>query len=357
MGCCISKCRPKRKSHEDQFNHVQDKLVISQAPVSPIPLSIRKPHSPSPSPSSTTSFSSFSCTASNSCSLTASLSLSSSCSSSVLSPKDRSFSNEFLWSCVKENPHIMRVDTLKACPLHTVATKVHARKLESPAKPIVAPVKQSMPQRLVGSTPQKRPRASSPNLTRQKSFRKEPEKPNSTNPLPSRTLRSPSPSRRFTGDNYRGVLTNTAKENCCKRLAGSKIHAVNSESSCVRKENHRPASPNNNSSRNHAFSRNNERCIYQIGSKIDGIAVGEVVSNAEMDCVPMEDIDNPLIALDCFIFLDLYLIRTTFNHHLYGKTLPGATAVALFANIGYIICAKKNQRSIIATVSLTFRGY
>uniref|UniRef100_A0A5B7ANZ4 Uncharacterized protein n=1 Tax=Davidia involucrata TaxID=16924 RepID=A0A5B7ANZ4_DAVIN len=70
-------------------------------------------------------------------------------------------------------------DDFKASPLNSVATKVHARKLDSPsAKPIVAPVKQSIPQRLVGSTLQKRPR-NSPTLTRQRSFRREPKEPNS----------------------------------------------------------------------------------------------------------------------------------------------------------------------------------
>uniref|UniRef100_A0A5B6ZR95 Uncharacterized protein n=1 Tax=Davidia involucrata TaxID=16924 RepID=A0A5B6ZR95_DAVIN len=83
---------------------------------------------------------------------------------------------------VKENPQIICVDTIKASPLNSVATKLHARKMRSPT------------------------RASSATLTQQKSFKKEPEKPNSTYSLPSRTLRSPSPSRRFSGDNYKGVF-------------------------------------------------------------------------------------------------------------------------------------------------------
>ncbi|KAA8539193.1 hypothetical protein F0562_025885 [Nyssa sinensis] len=37
-----------------------------------------------------------------------------------------------------------------------------------------------------------------------------------------------------------------------------------------------------------------------------------------------------------------------------NRSSSSATVVALFANIGYIICAKRNQRSVTATVSLTF---
>ncbi|XP_059630304.1 A-agglutinin anchorage subunit [Cornus florida] len=294
MGSCISKCRSKKKySEEEDCDYVQDKLVISQAQVSPLPPPpITKKYSlpPSSPPSST---SSTSCTTSSSYSLTSSSSSSSSCSSSILSLKDRSFSNEFLWSCAKDNPHIMLID--KSAP-----TKVHVAKL--------APVKQSIPQRPVRATPQKRARASSPTLTRQKSFRKEPEKPNSPYSVSSRTLRSPSPSRRFsTGENCKGVLSNSPKESLGTRSIGSKVSKVSSEaSSCVRKETVRPVSPSNNtiSTRHCSCSRNREKCTIQIGSKVDEIAVEEVVSNADVDqAIPTEDINNPLIALDCFIFL------------------------------------------------------
>ena len=301
MGSCISKCRPKTVS-EEECENVQDKLVISLAPTSPISVLDIKPPSPSPS-HSTSSFSSFSCTTSNTSS-----SCSSSSSSSVLSSKDRSFSNEFLWACVKENPHVICTDPIKESPVKSVSGKFHAPKLVSPAKSsVVVPAKQLMPQRVVGSTPQKRVRASSPVLVRQKSFRREPERPNSAYSLPSRTLRSsPSPSRRFEGDKCRGMLANAPQESVCKRSTSPKGNAVNSSLSSVRKGsvNLRPPSPNNNSSRHPSCLRNREMGSQpNVGSKIGEIAVGEVLSNLGIDSLPTEDIDNPLISLDCFMFL------------------------------------------------------
>ncbi|KAI8014591.1 hypothetical protein LOK49_LG05G02488 [Camellia lanceoleosa] len=292
MGSCISKFKPKRENQQ-VFNHVQDKLVISQPPISSTSLSSTKqPLSPTKSPASTSSVSSFSCTNSNTSS---SLSLSSSLSSSSICTKERSFSNEFLWSCVKKNPHIIHNDQIKGSLQKPVPTRAHVQ------KPSVARVKQSIdsiPPRRVTSIAQKRGCASSPTLTQKKSFRREPERPNSTYYLPSRALRSPSPSRRFSGG-----LTNSAKESCCKSWAASKAHAMNSGLSFVKKENVRPASPINNSSRHGTCLMNREMCSYRIGSKIDEIVVGKVLSNQDIEAIPMEDIHNPLIALDCFIFL------------------------------------------------------
>ncbi|GMP46729.1 hypothetical protein CsSME_00014776 [Camellia sinensis var. sinensis] len=288
MGSCISKFKPKRENQQ-VFNHVQDKLVISQPPISSTSLSSTKqPLSPTKSPASTSSVSSFSCTNSNTSS---SLSL----SSSSICSKERSFSNEFLWSCVKKNPHIIRIDQIKGSLQKPVPTKAHVQ------KPSVARVKQSIesiPPRRVTSTMQKRSCANSPTLTRKKSFRREPERPNSTYYLPSRALRSPSPSRRFSGG-----LTNSAKESCCKSRAASKANAMNSGLSLIKKENVRPASPINNSSRHRTCLMDREMCTYRIGSRIDEIVVGKVLSNQDIEAIPMEDIDNPLIALDCFIFL------------------------------------------------------
>ncbi|KAJ0087109.1 hypothetical protein Patl1_08230 [Pistacia atlantica] len=307
MGCCISKFRPKKsKISIEELNHVQDKLVISQAPKIPTPIHLSNKISPSPSspPSCTSSVSSFTCSTGNTAESCSSIST----ASSVLSSKDRSFSNEFLWSCVKENPHIVRINSIKEAALSLATSKVHAQKFDSPAKSFLAPtpIKHSIPQRVNGSTPQKRVRSSSPTtLTRQKSFRMEPERQNSSYSLPSRTLRSPSPSRRFTsGESNRGFLTNTTKESCSKRVVGAKVNAINSVSSSLRKENFRPASPSNNNSMGlRLCSRNRDTCTYRIGSKIDEVAAGEAVAQHESECIPMEDIDNPLISLDCFIFL------------------------------------------------------
>lgn len=62
---------------------------------------------------------------------------------------------------------------------------------------------------------------------------------------------------------------------------------------------------NNNSQRFlHAGLRHRETCNLRVGSKIDETVVKDVMSsNHEVDATMMEDIDNPLISLDCFIFL------------------------------------------------------
>jgi hypothetical protein len=301
MGSCISKCRHKKhslKKHSlEESNRVQDKLVISQAPKTPnIPHSNKiSPSPPSPT-TSISSTSSLTCATSNA--TTVSSSLSSTASSEILGSKDRSFSNEFLWSCIKENPHIIRINSIKENAFLLAPTKAHPHKYSDfIAKPMAAPAKQSIPPKVVGSTPQKRARSRSPApLTRQKSFRREPEWPNPPYSLPSRTLRSPSPSRRYNGDRSGPISTNASVlESHSKRIVGSSL----------RKENIRPASPNNIvSSRPRPCLRNKETFTHRIGSKIDEFAVGKALSDHEMiDSVPMEDIDNPLISLDCFIFL------------------------------------------------------
>ncbi|KAG6626170.1 putative protein TPRXL [Carya illinoinensis] len=299
MGSCISKCRPK-KHPQEELSHVQDKRVISQAPKTPgTPHSNKVSPSPLSPTSSTSSVSSLTCTASNT---TTSSSLSSS-ASSVLSSKDRSFSNEFLWSCVKENPHVVRINSIKENS--ALLSKVQIQKTERVAKPIAAPLKH--PQKAAASIPQKRVRSSSPTpLTRQKSFRRDPEWPNHAYSIPSRsTLKSPSPSRRYNnGDRYGPVLIHAPLECHSKHIVGSKPNTVSSVQSSVRKENLRPTSPNNNSSRQlRPCLRNWETCIHRIGSKIDDIAVGKALSDFDNDSIPMEDIDNPLISLDCFIFV------------------------------------------------------
>ncbi|XP_021819240.1 segmentation polarity homeobox protein engrailed [Prunus avium] len=288
MGSCISKCRPRRHMI-DELNHVQDKLVISQAPsrLAAPPISASNKISPSPpSPSnSTSSASSFTCTTNTSTSHTSSsLTSTLSSASSVLSSKiDRSFSNEFLWSCYKENPHVVRINSLKEASFSSSSL---------PQKPLLpAAVKKKQPNLKNANasvTPQKRMRSSSPTpLTRQKSFRKEPERPPmiSAYSHPSRILRSPSPSRRFN-------MANPPKES-----SHSKPNAFNL----------RPAASSNYSNSSRLLrpclrSRETETRIHRISSKIDEVAVGEALADY-MDSLPAEDIDNPLISLDCFIFL------------------------------------------------------
>ncbi|KAG6624359.1 hypothetical protein CIPAW_16G021200 [Carya illinoinensis] len=303
MGSCISTCRPKKHSLEE-FKHVQDKLVISQAPKTPIPHQYSNKISPSPPspPTSTSSTSSLSCTAGSTTASSCS-SLSSS-ASSVLSSKDRSFSSEFLWSCVKANPHIVRINSIRENAILFSPAKVYAQKPDLVSKPMVAPVKHSIPKKVASSTPQKRVRSSSPTpLPRQKSFRREPEGSSPAYSVPNRIQRSPSPSWRYNGDRYRAFLTNTSIESHSKRMVGLRSNTVSSVPSSVRNETLRPASPSN-SSRRRPYLRNREMQIHRVGSKIDEVAVGKAVSDHDMDSIPMEeDIDNPLISLDCFIFL------------------------------------------------------
>lgn len=325
MGSCISKCIPRKHSELEEFDHhhqhdVQDKLVISQQPISTtpniIPLSNKiSPSPPSPSNSSTCSVSSFTCTDTTKC--TSSSSSTSSSASSVICSKDRSFSNEYLWSCYKENPHIIRMNSLKeSSTLSSLPAK--PRKLEAAKQRSNL---QKVSDWSTSTTPQKRVRSRSPTLTRKKSFRKDQpaERPNSTYSLQqSRTLRSPSPSRRFSNISNGGVhVTNTQKESQSKRMSGtttllgSKVNtaAYASGLSYSRMENLRPPTPNSSCSSGRLIGppclrSSRETFIHRIGSKIDEFAVAEALADPDkVDAIPMEDIDNPLIALDCFIFL------------------------------------------------------
>ncbi|XP_010270327.1 PREDICTED: putative protein TPRXL [Nelumbo nucifera] len=301
MGSCISKCRPKPPPY-NECNLVQDKLVISQAPAtSPnVPLSINPSHSPLSSPSSSSlSFSSTS--ASTNSSSSSSTSNSSACSSSVLISKDRSsFSNEFLWSCIKENPHIVPAIPSKATPAKDLLVK-----RPPPRRSESSPSKQSIPPRRVAPQQLKRGRDSSPTLTRQKSFRRDFERPHSPSSLPSRTFRSPSPSRRLNNDEYRGVPgIKSIREVCSRNSTGLKTSAAKPTSLPARKEILlRPRSPSNNVTRDGVQLRNRETSTLHIRPDVAQNAVAEVLSYQDYSSLPMDDIDNPLISLDCFIFL------------------------------------------------------
>ncbi|KAH0683364.1 hypothetical protein KY290_023472 [Solanum tuberosum] len=322
MGSCISKCNPQKNPQEDDDQHhecVKDKLVISQAPVSPkihVPSSTiqppRKLVSSSPSSSScSVSLSSFSSTATN---VTLSSSLSSSSSSSSSSYfKDRSFSNDFLLSCAQEHDHILDIKKNKVSHQNTSTMSTSAKKYSrSPSSSSTTLSKPPSPQRECNSTttPKKRPRANSPIMVRQKSFRKEHDQQlmikgsnignNHTSSITSTyhhfpstrtTLKSPSPSRRFPS-NSNGDM----KENSFRKSIASKGNngSVISRSSSLRRENH--------------FTPKNDgkmRNVFPISPKIDEMEIGEEVksNDQDLDSFLMEDINNPLIALDCFIFL------------------------------------------------------
>lgn len=299
MGTCISKCKPKKRSRQDSISsHVHDKLVISQEPaLSSLPsmeATEKKTLSPSISSCSAASLSSFSCSANSKFTLDSSISSASSCASSVLVAKDRSFSNEFLVSCVKENQHVVGLKE------KNMIGRIHPQKSEFSSTPLM---KQSIVQErpiITVSAPKKRSRSRSPSLVRQKSLRKD---QSFTCPTPNRGLRSPSPSRRV--ENNRSFVTNgMSNDSFSRRQSVSRGSSVNSVSYGARRESFRAsASPKRDVrvNRNVSLSKNGT-FRQEVGAKIGNVADGDVQMSQEMD-VLMEDLNNPLIAMDCFIFL------------------------------------------------------
>ncbi|KAG6432574.1 hypothetical protein SASPL_104154 [Salvia splendens] len=266
MGSCISKCKPKKKSKEEDVV-VQDKVAISRDPP-PTEITIMPSHKPLSPISSTASFSSFSCSAAATAASSVSSSSSSSYSTNCVS-KDRSFSNEFLRSCAKENPHaIAGLNVQKTAPLFP--NEIPSRNLPPSPAPAV----------------KKRARAASPTLVRQKSFRKE----------PNRGIRSPSPSRRFNGDGNRIFPFRESGYN--GKPAGS-----GGCNAAPKRESFRGAVPRRESFRAPKAELSTSR-VYSSVRKIDGFRehISSKIEGKEIDVV-MEDIDNPHIALDCFIFL------------------------------------------------------
>ncbi|CAA0831683.1 Unknown protein [Striga hermonthica] len=269
MGSCISKCKPKKKSIE-VLSPVQDKLIISQhVPPKMTTMPFENPK-PLPSHSCSTDASKFTATSSSMSSSSAS---SSYCSSSALIAKDRSFSNELLWSCVKENRHVIDL-------------KKNISADERDQKSTLMKTKQPVQEKAAASSvpiPKKRTRTNSPTLVRQKSFRKE----QSLSSVPNRTLRSPSPSRRFsTGENGGYIAANGVYENGLHgRQAGMRRESFRASAARLNRE--LAVGPN------FSLARKGMLVSRRASAKIDDF---------EMDVV-MEDINNPHIALDCFIFL------------------------------------------------------
>ncbi|WCJ43477.1 hypothetical protein M5689_024212 [Euphorbia peplus] len=288
MGCCISRFRPTRHSIIQQSKVVvQDNLVISQN-VPKTPISSSNKISPSPLSPTSSSVSSFFDTHSNSISSSSSVSAVSA-SSSILSAKDRSFSNEFLWSCVKENPHIIHINSIKEASNHlhnVVAPKPNLKQTGPQLKQPIPPRLNSSPKRIRSNSPSRQKSCFREELNRVDSF------------YYSRSLKSPSPSRRFNADYSRKTPT--------KRMANStKLNQGNESVICS------PRKEKLNSSGHHHHHLhpclrkvNRETCIHRINSRIDEVAAEEAVADHDdIDSVPPEDIDNPHISLDCFIFL------------------------------------------------------
>ncbi|KAJ4966676.1 hypothetical protein NE237_018525 [Protea cynaroides] len=312
MGACISKCWPCPHPHRNKESlFVQDKLVISQAPITP---EIVLPKKQSISLLSSPSFSSDSCTSNGTSTSSCSISTLSSFSSSTCSSKDRSYSNEFLWACIKENPHIIPPDldpVKEVNPVKLAAPKFPTRKLDSPSKSVVQPSKQSVQAGRNVLQPQKRTCNSSPSLARQRSFRKEFERTQTISSLPRRNFGSPSPSRRFNGDPCRGIPMNSPKrcnspKTSCDQDIKLKNNVVKPISSSSRKDNlqHQSRSSLNKVSRDGSqLMRKRDTCTHHIQDGIDHNSIGAIMCNNDSNSLPIDDINNPLISLDCFIFL------------------------------------------------------
>lgn len=326
MGCCISKCSPKTKdfkeaeeSHE-KYCYVPEKLFMSRCPsrVSPLNLPEKNRFNPIPVPdkfihipdkllplSPPVKLASFSpiqpSTTSNSSLSSSSSSLSTASSISV--SKERSFSNDFLRACYQENSHVARIHSLREASLSMKTTKPgYPSRFDSPVLPYRYSTTPNRayedPKR--GSNCSKRTREPSPNhraLTRQKSFRQDQERvimSSSSNSLTKgKYLKSPSPSRRYEG--------NFLKSPSPSRRFGMTATdlTVKSVSSCVRKD-----SLDLSGRKTCHKSNRSEPRIHRISSKIDETIIREVITNHKEPVVPIfEEVGNPLIDLDCFIFL------------------------------------------------------
>ncbi|KAL1207998.1 hypothetical protein V5N11_022042 [Cardamine amara subsp. amara] len=321
MGCCISKCSPKTKDFkqveesQEKYCYVPEKLFMSRCPsrvspllipdknrVNPIPVPDKFIHIPDklPPPSPPGKLTSFSpikrlSTTSNSSLSSSSSSLST--ASSVSVPKDRSFSNDFLRACYQENSHVARINSLRKSSLSMKTTKLgYPSRFDSPVIPnrySTVPNRASENLKRGTINGSKRSREPSPNhraLTRQKSFRQDQERVimSSSNSLTKGMfLKSPSPSRRYEG-------------NFLKSPSPSRRFQENSVSSCVRKDSLDLYGPKTF----HKSNRLSETRIHRIGSKIEETIIREVIANHKEPVVPIfEEVGNPLIDLDCFIFL------------------------------------------------------
>ncbi|KAK9757490.1 hypothetical protein RND81_01G165800 [Saponaria officinalis] len=316
MGTCISKCNPKKNSQkthknvtktqneckcqcneQNNTNLVQDKIVISQMPISS-PSKISSSYSNSNYPTSNSS--------SSSCSLVSS-------ASSLVSYSSKSTVNSKLGSSVNENPRLIRPDYL---PIKVNNSKRSSLPIKSHIS--VKNPNGPSPQKLTRPLAQKRPRSSSPgNITRQKSFRLESEPESESNKLVpingtySRPI-SPSPSRRFTRETTIGQSRNFTnsmrRENCYVKPPSPR--RINGGSRRYNRSNNNNNNNNNSSSNNNINNNNNsnnlmiknEEGMKMVNSKIQELAIGGL-STQDIDMMPLEDAQNPHIALDCFIFL------------------------------------------------------
>uniref|UniRef100_A0A803LHK6 Uncharacterized protein n=1 Tax=Chenopodium quinoa TaxID=63459 RepID=A0A803LHK6_CHEQI len=212
-----------------------------------------------------------------------------------------------------ENPQILNGDYH---PIKVVNPRRNSLPNKKPNRPKEFHGATPSPQRVVvRPAPQKRPRCNSPsNLTRQKSFRREPEVELNRPVLRSaRDLRpiSPSPSRRFNGEgNSQGknLTSSMRREHCYVRPPSPISKGYNGKTRrngqsnmtnnlLVKKENEDMINGVNTK------IKESEEMINSVNTKIKEMAMGGLVSSQDMDLTPIEDVENPHIALDCFIFL------------------------------------------------------
>ncbi|CAF2084745.1 BnaA06g15220D [Brassica napus] len=322
MGCCISKFSPKTEDFkqveepQEKYCYAPEKLFMSRCPsrvspllvpdknrFNPIPVPDKFIHISNklPPPSPHVKLASFSpnvqpSTTSNSSLTSSSSSLSTASSISV--SKERSFSNDFLRACYQENSHVARISSLRESSLSL--KNGHPNRSNSPVKPnrySTTPNRaNATPER--GTYGSKRTREPSPNhraLTRQKSFRKDQESvimsSSSSSLTKGKFFKSPSPSRRFERSSPSPSRRFAMAEGDLK---------VTSLSTSLRKDSldlsRLKTFPKN--------SRSETTRIHRISSKINTTTIKEVVESHMEPVVPMlEEIGNPLIDLDCFIFL------------------------------------------------------
>ncbi|CAM8885075.1 unnamed protein product [Rhodiola kirilowii] len=257
MGCCIGKLRKGSGEHE-VHDHKADDVPVDKKMVT---------QSPIMSPSVVTYSSSYSLSSAKSL-VSSSSSLLPVSSSSASSLKDRTFSNQFLIRCLNENPQVMT-------PLHhhiRPSSPTHSKVFEYRPKSTDHPTSERR------SFGQRREWQTSHSAVRQKT------------PGPSRKaalLQTPSPSRRF-NNNVRVCEHknhNVKRAGCGQQVSALNDHATTTTTSVV-------------------FSKRHHECS---GLKLNADSFSVNAQSGlieEMECMmSLEDVDNPLISLDCFIFL------------------------------------------------------
>ncbi|XP_026658623.2 uncharacterized protein LOC113462442 [Phoenix dactylifera] len=188
--------------------------------------------------------------------------------------KDRSFTNEFLLSCARENPHVIVLDP-------------HKHRVTKP-KPNKYPVKTSPPPSKLVQGPQKQPIATG------------------NQSLPSKHARSSSPPTLANRKSIRTELSSAVPPPSSK-LSPPSAHWRSTNATIIRQRHEVGVSGNAVPLQLAARKEKTRRaCVHQIHHT--RCQVGENGSRAvfseHSSRIPlMEDLNNPLISMDCFVFL------------------------------------------------------